>query len=133
MPPLNLDYLAACASQSIVDAATTKAQVKTLERVVTKSLGVLQGHGLYGCLVFLFSRSKDEAQAAGMARAGLFKLLGDLPNLAPGAPAPEAPAQTALAYFSRSILQDLDTLLLVRDLYEQALIYARYYAKARGE
>jgi len=30
------------------------------------------------------------------------------------------------------ITADLDTLLLVRDLYEQTLIYARYHAKALG-
>jgi len=32
----------------------------------------------------------------------------------------------------RNLSKDLDTLLLVRDLYEQTLIYARYHAKALG-
>ena len=32
----------------------------------------------------------------------------------------------------RDLTADLDTLLLVRDLYEQTLIYARYHAKALG-
>ena len=32
----------------------------------------------------------------------------------------------------RDLTADLDTLLLVRDLYEQTLVYARYHAKALG-
>jgi len=41
-------------------------------------------------------------------------------------------ARTKILEHIRDLTTDLDTLLLVRDLYEQTLIYARYHAKALG-
>jgi len=35
-----------------------------------------------------------------------------------------------LDWFSKNILEDIDLLLLVRSLFEQALIYTRFGAKA---
>lgn len=48
-------------------------------------------------------------------------------------PADNADTQTALPFYSDHVSNNLDLLLLVRELYEQALIYARYGAKAEGE
>ncbi len=42
------------------------------------------------------------------------------------------PAREIILEGIRELTTDLDTLLLVRDLYEQTLIYARYHAKALG-
>jgi hypothetical protein len=39
-------------------------------------------------------------------------------------------AKEVLGFYAVDVLNNLDTLLLVRDLYEQTLIYARYAAKA---
>ena len=135
---LNLDRAAAIYAQRMVNAAEEAKNVATLERLVTKTLGVLQEQGVYAAILFLFSRTGPEKDAAPHIRASLFRLLhdGETGHHIPGfgnAPADDAAAKEALAYYTQHVLQDLDTLLLVRDLYEQTLIYARYGAKAANE
>jgi len=134
---LNLDRLAAKRAQAMVEAAqqatANKKSVETLERLSTKALGVLQEQGVYAMMLFLFSRSSDEAQIAPLIRTQLFEALRGLPSLSRGEiPQAGTDAQTALRFYADEVLNDLDTLLLVRDLYEQTLIYARYGAKAAG-
>jgi len=128
---LNLDKIAAERAQKIVKQTN---DAKTLERLATKTLGVLQEQGVYACMLFLFSRSSDEAKVAPAICAQLFQSLKSLPAFANDADIPDdcANAQTALSFFSDHVLNDLDLMLLVRDLYEQTLIYARYGAKAAG-
>ncbi|HDQ71097.1 MAG TPA: hypothetical protein ENN19_03255 [Chloroflexi bacterium] len=125
---LNLDKIAAERAQKIVEQTN---DAKTLERLATKTLGVLQEQGVYACMLFLFSRSSDEAKAAPVIRAQLFQALVALPAF-DRAPDDDDDAQTALSFFSDHVLNDLDLMLLVHDLYEQTLIYARYGAKAAG-
>lgn len=135
--PLNLDKVAAERAQAMVAAVkqvqNVKKPVDTLERLATKTLGVLQEQGVYACMLFLFSRSSDEAKVAPLIRAQLFQALGALPAFT-GVPVPaeNADAQPALRFYTDQVLNDLDLTLLVRDLYEQTLIYARYGAKAAG-
>ena len=64
----------------------------------------------------------------------LFGVLRLLPSFegSEGVPEEETGAQEALKFYSDRVTAHLDTLLLVRDLYEQTLIYARYHAKAAG-
>jgi hypothetical protein len=159
---LNLDKVAAERAQAMVAGAkqmqSVKKPIDTLERLATKTLGVLQEQGVYACMLFLFSRtrdlagerggstqgvyacmlflfsrSSDEAKVAPVIRAQLFQAIQALPAFA-GDPVPanDADAQTALRFYSDHVLGDLDLTLLVRDLYEQTLIYARYGAKAAG-
>ena len=45
-------------------------------------------------------------------------------------PADRDEARKVLAFYADQVCEKLDTLLLVRDLYEHALIYARFTAKA---
>lgn len=138
---LNLDQKAAQYAQVMVDKTkevnSVKKPIDTLERLVTKTLGVLQEQGIYAMMLFLFSRTSDEEKVAPVIRGQLFRLLQDneqhyhLPAFKEAdVPANGADAQTALKFYSENVLEDLDTLLLVRDLYEQTLIYARYGAKA---
>ncbi len=130
---LNLDRLAAeHAQQMVKDAKSTgvKKPVETLERLATKTLGVLQEQGVYACMLFLFSRSSDEAKVAPVIRAQLFQALRALPKFE--REEIEDQALKALTFFTKNVLDDFDTLFLVRDLYEQTLIYARYGAKAAG-
>lgn len=136
MTTLHLDQKAAHYAQQMVRNTDSAG---TLERLVTKTLGVLQEQGVYAMMLFLYSRSSDEAKIAPIIRAQLFRLLRDksqnhqIPAFAnKNVPADGDNAQTALAFYSEQVLNDLDLLLLVRDLYEQALIYARYGAKAEG-
>lgn len=124
MKQLNLDQLAAQSAQQIV--ADGKADI---ENLITKTLGVLQEQGVYACLLFLFSRTSDEKSLAAKARPHLYALLKELPAFA----ASDISDQNALQFFANTVCGDLDTLLLVKDLYEQTLIYARYGAKAAGK
>ncbi len=138
--PLNLDKVAVERAQEMVrltgdSVDGVKKPVETLERLVTKTLGVLQEQGVYAMMLFLFSRTSDEDKVARVAiRSQLYEALKALPAFTndPGVPTTEADAQTALQFYSGKVLDKLDTLLLVRDIYEQTLIYARYGAKARG-
>ena len=132
---LNLDKLAAERAQAMASRAKQGVQgvrkpVETLERLATKALGVLQAQGVYALMLFLFSRSSDEAEVAPLIREELYQALQALPSFQ-GSQIEDEP-QKALKFFSEHVLKDLDTLLLVRDLYEQTLIYARYHAKALG-
>lgn len=132
----NLDKLAAERAQAIVQNAKqgvpdVKKPVETLERLDTKALGVLQEQGVYALILFLFSRTSDEKKVASIIRNQLYEALKKLPNFKDADIKDEA--QKALEFYSKNVLEDLDTLLLVRDLYEQTLIYARYGAKAAGE
>ena len=135
---LNLDKMAAELAQGMVAGAKELQHVKkamdTLERLVTKTIGVLQEQGVYAMMLFLFSRTGDEEKVAPGIRGRLFNALGKLPPFSgkKDIPTEEADAHQALRFYSENILEDLDTLLLVRDLYEQTLIYARYGAKAAG-
>jgi hypothetical protein len=132
---INLDQLAAIYSQKIVE--NQEKQKSEIENLVTKSLGVLQENGVYAMTLYLLSRSseKEKKLAEGILKKliDLFtdeklkslKLEGDakkIINL-------QKPMET-LQFFSNKVCDDLDTLLLVRSLYEQVLIYARYGAKA---
>lgn len=157
---LNLDRLAAGLSQDMIIKVREKAEkeaeekqkkdrkspeeaekirralidrrTETLERLVTKALGVLQEQGVYAMMLFLFSRTSDEKEVAPLIRAQLFQALKELPAFEglPNLPQAGDDAQKALKFYVDDVLGDLDDLLLVRELYEQTLIYARYSAKA---
>lgn len=134
---VNLDKLAAERSQQMVNQAKqikeVKEPIETLERLVTKTLGVLQAQGIYAMMLFLFSRSSDEAKIAPLIREQLYEELKALSIINDeNVPQSNKNANDALAFYTEKILDNLDTLLLVRDLYEQTLIYARYHAKALG-
>jgi hypothetical protein len=121
MKQLNLDQLAAQYAQKIVNDGQTG-----LENLITKTLGVLQEQGVYACMLFLFSRTGNEKSLAEKTRPHLYNLLKALPVFADK----EITDQNALQFFADTVCNDLDILLLVKELYEQTLIYARYGAKA---
>jgi hypothetical protein len=133
---LNLDKLAAELAQSMVNKAKqgvdgVKKPVETLERLDTKALGVLQEQGVYALMLFLFSRTGDEHKVAPIIRAQLYEALRKLPDFK-DSDIKDDDAEKALKFYTDNVLKNLDTLLLIRDLYEQTLIYARYGAKAEG-
>lgn len=132
---INLDQLAATYSQKIVE--NQEKQKSEIENLVTKSLGVLQENGVYAMTLYLLSRSseKEKKLAEGILKK-LIDLFTDekLKSLKLEEDAKkiinlQKPMET-LQFFSNRVCDDLDTLLLVRSLYEQVLIYARYGAKA---
>ena len=123
---INLDKEAAVAAQQMVGGASKK---DVLERLVTKALGVLQEQGVYALILFLYSRTGDEKDAASSIYNALFALLKKLPAFK-DENVPDDNANEALDFYANHVANDLTTLLLVRELYEQTMIYARYHAKA---
>ncbi len=133
---LNLDQKAARYAQKMVEGSVEVKDAKAAENLITKALGVLQEQGVYAMMLFLFSRSGAEDEIAPKLRQPLYRLLQELPlfqnseDLAGFAENTEAKAQQALRFYAGDVCSNLDTLLLVKELYEQTLIYARYGAKA---
>jgi len=136
---INLDKIAAEAAQEMVKKRPELKREKvskpseTLERLVTKALGVLQSQGVYALILFLLSRSSDEKKVAEIAvRPSLLNAIKkNLSKLVQNNDIPTNKSEPleVLEFYSK-LSSDLDTLLLVRELYEQTLIYARYHAKA---
>lgn len=140
----NLDQRAAQSAQAIIAKAQEKGQLKRLDVFITKTLGVLQEQGVYACMLFLYSRTDTEKPKACIVRDQLLRLLKTLQDdykiqwqneQGENVPMPEngesdKSAQAVLNFYAHAVTMNLDILLLVRDLYEQALIYGRYGAKA---
>lgn len=144
----NLDVLAARSAQGIVrttlashqeGAEARKEKAKALDVVITKTLGVLQENGVYAALLFLYAgatgtRSITANEARTIIAKHMLDALGAreivLLNLNP--PQDIRHWDAVSAFLTGAVCNDLDTLLLVKQLWEQTLIYARYGAKAEG-
>ena len=126
----NLDRLAARIAQGIVGDRKGDEATK-LENMATKALGVVQENGVYAGLLFLYSRPKDEE--AKIIRDKLLCLLAADEIKALNVAFSGQNAWGAVSkHLITKVTDDLDTLLLVKELYEQTLIYVRYGAKAAG-
>ena len=139
----NLDCHAALAGQEIIRTTKTRwnkgkeeeTKASDVENLATKALGVLQENGVYAVLLYLYSRSESEQHLAKPIRIQLLELtrLLKLSSLTDTEERlVDAKAEQALKFLTDDICADLDCLLLVKQLWEQTLIYARYGAKARG-
>lgn len=117
----NLDQIAAETAQEMVKNAGAP---KELDILVTKTLGVLQENGVYACVLFLDSRSGKEK---GMAKTIRKQLEEELKKASLYQPKPNGDLGEWIA---TKLASQLDQLLLVKQLWEQTLIYARYWAKA---
>jgi hypothetical protein len=133
----NLDWHAAQAGQEIIKTTKThrnngeekETKASDVENLATKALGVLQENGVYAVLLYLYSRS--EQHIAKPIRDQLLELIRLL-KLSTKEISLDAKAEEVLKFLTDNICNDLDSLLLVKQLWEQTLIYARYGAKARG-
>lgn len=140
MMAINLDRLAATCAQTITAEAVTEAtkkkaeeQAKKLENMATKTLGVLQENGVYAGLLFLYSKKEVEAKhirqklLAALSKEELSSLDVNFPD--------DKNRENWLdvgKHLTDTVCARLDTLLLIKQLWEQALIYTRHSAKARG-
>ena len=131
----NLDRLAAQTAQEIINNTKTfnnaKLEATKVDNLITKALGVLQENGVYAALLYLYSRTEKADNF--VAEKTREKLLS--PSLRSELGLPELGnygASTALQFLTDKICNDLDRLLLVKQLWEQTLIYTRYGAKARS-
>lgn len=134
----NLDRWAAVTAQRI---AQDNPEPDKLETWITKALGVLQSQGIYTAMLYLYANENSHTQKI---RKELWDLLGKIESVGISwkdeegklINCPEVNAEdkeksnNVLKFFSDAVASELETLLLVRDLYEQTLIYARYHAKA---
>ncbi|MEM4217237.1 MAG: hypothetical protein QXZ09_04390 [Candidatus Methanomethylicaceae archaeon] len=123
MSAVNLDQL--CAKYGWQMAKEVHDAIKKqTETHITKSLGVLQEDGVYAFFLYQASRGSREKAGADKlkeqaaeflreAKIQAFQSTGD-------------PLQAVRDHLAN----DLDQLLLAKRLLEQALIYARYHAKA---
>lgn len=133
----NLDRL--CAEHGYQMAVKTwkayggdKKAAQKAENHLTKSLGVLQEDGVYAFFLYQVSRGKDErkdVEALKQQAAELLKKaeLAPFDRLSDPLEAVRGNKETT------GLADDLNALLLAKRLLEQALIYARYHAKALGE
>lgn len=138
---LNLDYLAAQCAQRINDAFDSdQAGLKKLDTLSTKALGILQEKGVYALFLFLLARKgKGEAAIAWALVKELLNILKERPlNDLKISFAEELCGELAdgkekkiLGHVVNQIGSNPDILILVRDVYEQILVYSRYNAKAR--
>jgi hypothetical protein len=143
---LNLDYLAAACARQMVDHFELECESASRQSrdgpgdeetprgrpdaLVTKTLGVLQEQGVYACMLYLASRKEPNARRIEDA---LWELLDDsqLRQVCPTLS--KTGAGDRLAFFLNVLAGAVDDVFLIRDLYEQTLIYARYGAKARAK
>ena len=142
---INLDYLAAKHAQEVIKEKETDKIEKAsdVENAVTKALGVLQENGVYACFVFALSRTKqkdgekqegNEKAESIVMKAIVTQMLALLKELNYNVPTVDSlNAQHILSEVAENVTQDLERLLLAKEVLEQMLIYARYGAKARSD
>lgn len=94
------------------------------EKLLTDVLGVLDEQGLYAA--FLYAKARDGNGSKAICKQ-VSKFLGSTPK---GSPLASSGKKDLLGAI-KDISNDLDNLLLARDLVRQALVYARYHAKAK--
>lgn len=122
----NLDLACAKAGQAIAEKLSK--ELKELENLVTSALAVLEEQGVYALFLFLETRTRGGNTAKTIGQR-VRELLRTTPRRAPLLPG-DGDVFTSLQRMS----EDLDKLLLARDLLRQTLVYARYHARApQGE
>ena len=125
---IDLDLESQKAAQSIARNCTESRDI--LETVATKTLGVLQENGVYAAVLYTFTRADKHKKAADAVRAGLLAMAPQLGLAA--APTHGRPADV-LAHVTETVCKNLDRMLLVKQVWEQALIYTRFGAKAEKQ
>lgn len=95
---------------------------KERENLLTDGLGVLQEQGLYAFFLFLKASKRGKSDEVSSACKDFLRDQGLL-----------TANSTDLFQGLKSLAERLDDLLFARELLMQALVYARYHAKARTE
>lgn len=132
---MNLDLEAARSSQALMKD-TINQQSNSVENLIAKTLGVLQENGVYACMLFLHSRNSSEKEIAKCIRNRLLETTKFV-----GKKLPEEEnsieilndSEKILEFITDNICNDIDTLFLTKQLWEQILTYSRYGAKAKED
>jgi hypothetical protein len=127
----NLDYIAAKSGQNIL-VSLKNMDKKELEKLINDVLLVLHGNGIYACILYFYAREKKKTETAEKLAKELLgsvkESLGiDFEDLNEKMKNPE----DLLRMINEKICNNTDSLLLVKDLWERTLVYARYGAKAK--
>lgn len=112
----NLDLACAKVGKTIVEKPS-----KELENLITSALAVLEEQGVYALFLFLKTRGGSERENVDKK---LYEFLKVTPQQAPLL-SDNGDVFTSL----QQMAEDLDKLLLARDLVRQTLVYARYHAR----
>ena len=119
----NLDLACAKVGKTIAERPS-----KELENLIASALAVLEEQGLYALFLFLKAQTGKNKEIANSVSDKLFGFLKTTPQ------------QKSLLSCSADIFaalqetaNDLDRLLLARDLVRQSLVYARYHARLPEE
>ncbi len=125
----NLDRLAARHAQAIIEQTVDDQGIKAseMDNTITKTLGVLMEDGVYACFLYLLAKEKENGRAVVQEMLRLVDELG----FDWGKPVDDEP-RNVLAHISERVTQKLEPMLLVKEILERMLIYARYGAKARA-
>lgn len=115
---LNFDVKCAQLAEKLAEGANSER-----ENLLTGGLGVLQEQGVYAFFLFLESTKKENSKLISRKCA---RFLGDQGFFANN-------GSKKLFDDLKLLAEKLDDLLFARELLMQALVYARYHAKARME
>lgn len=117
----NLDLACAKAGKVIAERPSDE-----LHKVVTDALSVLEEQGLYALFLFLKTHTKKEI--AENVSCKLHDFLKTEPQQNP-----LFSGNAVIFTTLQKTAEDLDKLLLARDLVRQSLVYARYHARPQDE
>jgi hypothetical protein len=116
----NLDLACARMGKTIAERPS-----KELENLITNALAVLEEQGLYALFLYLDRGiSKEKQKLAKDISPRLHDFLKKTPQQAP-----LLADSTGILASLQEMADDLDRLLLARDLVRQSLVYARYHAR----
>jgi hypothetical protein len=143
MTERNLDRLCAHFGYEMCQSASQPFAGKKsdTENLITKSLGVLQEDGVYAFYLYISSQIKDEGDkeksaskaARALANKSIEFLAHEDLSLLPQNCGNDYKRAMESIRKPGGLADNLDNLLLAKRLLEQALIYARYHAKALEE
>ncbi|MBW2662620.1 MAG: hypothetical protein JRD93_11685 [Deltaproteobacteria bacterium] len=99
---------------------------KLSEPLVNKSLGVLQEDGVYSFFLFLAAQAKGKQNTpADCIQKDIFDLLKVFFQSIKNS------QEDILGIIRNNLAEDLDDLLLSKDIIERTMVYARYHLKAK--
>jgi len=112
-----------CFSTGVSIVGSIKNEEKTkIENVIQKSLGVVQEDGIFAFIIYLKSiKRAGEKDVAEKIIENIKKLLQDMEIITHN--------NDDIEEFKK-LGEDMNNMLLAKDLIERTLIYARYHAKA---
>jgi len=126
MTILNLEPICAQWGRAMIEAPSTGDSLDDQENTIVKALGVLAENGLYAMGIFLLS-----CQNNAYGERILTKYLTGLWRECDLLKVEQGPVDKTMALASlQEIAENLPKLILAKKLAEQAMIFARYHAKA---